>query len=749
MKQYEPRGDKLEFTAEFTDPMWGTFPITKLEENLLNTRSFSRLEQIKQVGVAFLDYPALSHTRLEHSLGVLHVADTIYKALRETTLHRGGLPSGEKRRMFDGANHQAVRVAALLHDLGHPPFSHAVELTFKRYPELLRRARALGESGLARIRRNIPTASGQDVLDLFTNYSHENFTRFIILTTEEIRSLIVGHFGSPQMLIEIADLAVGKATHKLAAFNQIISGDFDADKIDYLIRDNRRSGFAIGLSPDELYNAIHFRRHKKLGRPACWEVYIDRNALPFVNSVLAARERLIGRVHLATVGRTATQMITKFLCEDLLSEKDHTSLAETIIRLHRRCTDFTFFDEVRDRLPSGRTRRGIRARTIEELMKWPSKAAVWKEYGRLSFMRMHPSLRLLAYISADAAYPSPGDLEFLDVQDIPIFIEPSSRPTPKFSLMVDYNCDPVRPGLDYIGATENRQGRAILSLSLSNLDIFGYELEGRSVNARRPELAESSWLREYLEPLTQREAFLAQCAIQLATEEKKRRYAEKGSLAPIDFLLAVLHALDEHLSRAFRLCRGAYVYRSEYFISHFMQTLARDEAELFPAELLGPAVEGSRWGDANRIFTEIQRLEVFGLVESRRRTIYQSTDKPGSQFVRRTRERVYTTREDFRISVWGKEYVAQEIDAKRLAAVREIVKRRQDGVFRDLRELSRLYSEVRMTSRSGSAVTTEQLNSFYLNAARVALSIKRKGGCAMIFTFSEEEETQQSAIEGC
>ena len=60
----------LDFTAQINDPIWGAFPITKVEQKLLDTPELCRLQHIKQMGLAFLDYPGLTHTRLEHSLGV-------------------------------------------------------------------------------------------------------------------------------------------------------------------------------------------------------------------------------------------------------------------------------------------------------------------------------------------------------------------------------------------------------------------------------------------------------------------------------------------------------------------------------------------------------------------------------------------------------------------------------------------------------------------------------------------------------
>jgi hypothetical protein len=99
------------------DPLWNNIAIDPLALRLIDTPSFQRLRYVRQLGLAFLVYPGATHSRFEHALGTYHLARRALTLLEE----RGAL-AGVPRDAC-----ATVRVAALLHDIGHYPFSHALE----------------------------------------------------------------------------------------------------------------------------------------------------------------------------------------------------------------------------------------------------------------------------------------------------------------------------------------------------------------------------------------------------------------------------------------------------------------------------------------------------------------------------------------------------------------------------------------------------------------------------------------------
>ena len=105
----------LEFTGEITDPIHRYIRITDLEKKLIDTEAFQRLRKIRQLAGAHLVYPSAQHTRFEHSLGVMHLAGLA----AETLLDKGYITYKE--------DVESLRIAALLHDIGHGPFSHLFE----------------------------------------------------------------------------------------------------------------------------------------------------------------------------------------------------------------------------------------------------------------------------------------------------------------------------------------------------------------------------------------------------------------------------------------------------------------------------------------------------------------------------------------------------------------------------------------------------------------------------------------------
>ena len=188
------------------DPIYGRVEITELEQLVINTPEMARLRRIQQLGLADLAFPGANHTRFEHRVGTLFIADKMAKAL--------------------GLSHEEIvktRMAALLHDVGHCAFSHVVESVLKRNPLYQ------------------PVINGKNFLN------HEMFTKYIISNSFHTKPEIAAHAGAP-FFEEIARMAIGEVDSVSKPYlAQIISNDIDADRIDFLLRDSYHTGVSLGL----------------------------------------------------------------------------------------------------------------------------------------------------------------------------------------------------------------------------------------------------------------------------------------------------------------------------------------------------------------------------------------------------------------------------------------------------------------------------------------------------------------------
>ncbi len=123
---------------EIRDPIHGFIHLSDMEKNIIDTEPFQRLRNIKQLGLTYYVYPGATHTRFEHSLGVMHTATQIVSSILDK--HRmenlseylGLIGKG----YLEDRLKTTTRLAALLHDLGHPPLSHSSEsLLIKEHEE--------------------------------------------------------------------------------------------------------------------------------------------------------------------------------------------------------------------------------------------------------------------------------------------------------------------------------------------------------------------------------------------------------------------------------------------------------------------------------------------------------------------------------------------------------------------------------------------------------------------------------------
>lgn len=204
------------------DTIHGMIYVSPLEMEIINTFPFQRLRYIRQLATTYMVYPGAEHTRFGHSIGTMHIASRVIQSIKQKS------PNCFFKRKHKQEAHwawmeQMLRLIALTHDLGHPPFSHA------------------GEGLLPEKKK------------------HEDYTREIILNTEigEIINQIGIEFKknhgddfeiTSQQVVDIYSGGIGK--HILNNYenilNYLMDSELDCDKMDYLLRDSHYCGVKYG-----------------------------------------------------------------------------------------------------------------------------------------------------------------------------------------------------------------------------------------------------------------------------------------------------------------------------------------------------------------------------------------------------------------------------------------------------------------------------------------------------------------------
>ncbi len=205
------------------DVMYGFIPITEWEQQIINSPFFQRLRWIKQLGFANYIFPGAEHNRFAHVIGVMHSMDQMLRALGIAVSDQELFDP--KTRSKEAMLHKSLRIAALLHDLGTFPFSHAIEFAYMRHGNDMRRPRE--SKGL----KDLPN-------------SHEHLGSFIIKNTDYEGGItrILEDFGLDGGLI--SKIIKGDSPDLVA--NQLMHSDLDADRMDYLLRDSHYTGLKYG-----------------------------------------------------------------------------------------------------------------------------------------------------------------------------------------------------------------------------------------------------------------------------------------------------------------------------------------------------------------------------------------------------------------------------------------------------------------------------------------------------------------------
>ena len=259
---------------DIIDPIHDFVRARGAEIKVIDNPIFQRLRRIRQLSGAHLVYPGAQHTRFEHSLGVMHIAGLAAQALKE-------------KGLINNDDIDNLRLAGLLHDIGHGPFSHLFE-------EVLQRKKKI---------------------------SHEDISKDLILRTE-IGDLISKSGFNKKF---ITNLAFGDSKYQF--MNEIISGALSADMMDYLLRDGYFTGAEHAKIDHKRITQSLDVHQKKLA--------LDKSALYSFESMMHSRYQMFKAVYFHKTVRAAEVM----LLESLELAYDELGLSSQSLEDYVRLTD--------------------------------------------------------------------------------------------------------------------------------------------------------------------------------------------------------------------------------------------------------------------------------------------------------------------------------------------------------------------------------------------------------------------------
>jgi uncharacterized protein len=259
------------------DPLWNNIQLDPLAVRLVDTPAFQRLRYVRQLGLAYLVYPGATHTRFEHALGAYNLARRALALLDDS----GALGTGRREECM------RVRIAALLHDVGHYPFSHALEEIGVRHHEDVAGPLVCGGEIGEVLREELGAGAAEAILALIRGASE-------------------------------------------SALQGLVSGSLDLDKIEYLKRDALMCGVPYGeIDVDRLLNALVIADDPITGRAV---VGVREKGLSALESLLFAKYQMYRNVYWHHAVRSATAMYKRLVEEAIacgaLSPRDLTAFTD-------------------------------------------------------------------------------------------------------------------------------------------------------------------------------------------------------------------------------------------------------------------------------------------------------------------------------------------------------------------------------------------------------------------------------------
>lgn len=308
------------------DNLHGSIDINTLEDEVITHPYFQRLRRVKQTAFLSFVFPGASHTRFEHSLGVMHLAG---RAWRKIIANQKRLKNSTsfflEKKNQDGSNisetfphlekmekneycYQALRLAALFHDVGHSALSHTGETFMPLVGEFLKKSNEipeylksylLKEGHQKKISHEIYSIL---ILDKILKDSYKNLDarESVFVDPQDVASLI-----NPSInLTENSQIKILKVQHIL---HELISGEVDCDRMDYLLRDSKECGVVYGVFDIDRIMDSFSMFYEPLGKS--FHLALKLSGLPAFEDFLRARQSMYLQVYLHKTSTAGDSML--------------------------------------------------------------------------------------------------------------------------------------------------------------------------------------------------------------------------------------------------------------------------------------------------------------------------------------------------------------------------------------------------------------------------------------------------------